>query len=52
MGHISMLCSIENYVLRYKSAYYKVITVYGERVQYSVFFAVIPILCIDSILYI
>ena len=37
MGHISMLCGIENYVLRYKSAYYKVITVYGERVQYSVF---------------
>ena len=40
------------YVLRYKSAYYKVITDYVERIQYSVFFAVVTTLCIDSILYI
>ena len=37
MGHISMFCGIENYVLPYKSAYYKVIPDYGKRVQYSVF---------------
>ena len=53
MGRISMLCGIENYVLRYKSVYYKVIPDYRKRVQYSVFsfFAVVTILCIDSILY-
>ena len=34
-GHISMLCGIENYVLRYKSAYYEVIPDYRET--YSVF---------------
>ena len=54
MGRISMFCGVENYVLRYKSAYYKVIPV-SENVlstQYSVFFAVVTILCIDSILYI
>ena len=37
MGRISMFCGVENYVLRYKSAYYKVITDYVERIQYSVF---------------
>ena len=37
MGRISMLCGIENYVLRYKSVYYKVIPDYRKRVQYSVF---------------
>ena len=55
MGRISMFCSMENYVLSYKSAYYKVITVFGKLIQYSViqfFFAVVTILCIDSILYI
>ena len=26
MGRISMFCGVENYVLRYKSVYYKVIT--------------------------
>ena len=54
MGRISMFYGIENYVLRYKSEYYKVITDYGKRIQYSVFsfFAVVTILCIDSILYI
>ena len=52
MGRISMFCGIENYVLRYKSEYYKVIIDYGKRIQYSVFFAVVTILCIDSILYI
>ena len=52
MGRISMFYGIENYVLRYKSVYYKVITDYGKRIQYSVFFAVVTILCIDSILYI
>ena len=35
MGRISMFCGIENYVLPYKSVYYKVITDY--RVTYSVF---------------
>ena len=35
MGCISMLCGIENYVLQYKSAYYKVIPDYTET--YSVF---------------
>ena len=35
MGRISMFCGMENYVLSYKSAYYKVITDY--RVTYSVF---------------
>ena len=30
-----MFCGIENYVLRYKSAYYEVIPDYGET--YSVF---------------
>jgi CRISPR/Cas system-associated endoribonuclease Cas2 len=52
MGRISMFCGVENYVLRYKSVYYKVITDYVERIQYSVFFAVVATLCIDSILYI
>mgnify|MGYP006981106251 CR=1 FL=1 len=52
MGHISMLCGIENSVLLYKSVYYEVITDYGKLIQYSVFFAVVTILCIDSILYI
>ena len=52
MGRISMFCGVENYVLRYKSAYYKAITDYVERIQYSVFFAVVTTLCIDSILYI
>ena len=37
MGRISMFCGVENYVLRYKSVYYKVITDYVERIQYSVF---------------
>ncbi len=32
-----MLCSIENYVLLYKSVYYEVITDYGKLIQYSVF---------------
>ena len=55
MGRISMFCCMENYVLSYKSAYYKVITDYVETYSvfsYSVFFAVVTILCIDSILYI
>ena len=30
MGHISMFCGIENYVLPYKSVYYKVIPDYVE----------------------
>ena len=37
MGRISMFCGVENYVLRYKSAYYEVISVFGKRTQYSVF---------------
>ena len=41
MGRISMFCGIENYVLRYKSEYYKVIIDYGKRIQYSVFFAIV-----------
>ena len=50
-------CGIENYVLRYKSAYYEVIPDCMETysvfsIQYSVFFALVTILCIDSILYI
>ena len=57
MGRISMFCGIENYVLRYKSAYYEVIPDYEKTysvfsIQYSVFFAVVFILCIDNILYI
>ena len=52
MGRISMFCGVENSVLRYKPVYYKVITDYVERTQYSVFFAVVTTLCIDSILYI
>ena len=36
MGRISMFCGMENYVLSYKSAYYKVITVFGKLIQYSV----------------
>ena len=54
MERISMFCGVENYVLRYKSVYYKVITDYVERIQYSVFsfFALVTILCINSILYI
>ena len=35
MGRISMFFGIENYILRYKSAYYEVIPDYGET--YSVF---------------
>ena len=31
MGRISMFCGMENYVLSYKSAYYKVITVFREN---------------------
>ena len=31
MGRISMFCDIENYVLSYKSVYYRVITDYGKR---------------------
>ena len=41
MRRISMFCGIENYVLLYKSAYYKVITYFAGNVfsiQYSVFF--------------
>ena len=54
MRCISMFCGIENYVLLYKSAHYEVIPDYGNvlSTQYSVFFAVVTILCIDSILYI
>ncbi len=37
MGRISMFCGVENYVLHYKPVYYKVITDYVERIQYSVF---------------
>ena len=37
MGRISMFCDIGNYVLLYKSVYYKVITDYGKLIQYSVF---------------
>ena len=37
MGRISMFFGMENYVLSYKSAYYKVITVVCKRTQYSVF---------------
>ena len=55
MGRISMFLRVENYVLPYKSAYYIVIPGYMET--YSVFsiqffFALVTILCIDSILYI
>ena len=54
MERISMFCGVENYVLRYKPVYYKVITDYVERIQYSVFsfFRCCCTLCIDSILYI
>ena len=55
MRCISMLLRHRNYVLLYKSAHYEVIPDYGKRTQYSVlsfFFAVVTILCIDSILYI
>ena len=31
MWRISMFCDIENYVLSYKSVYYRVITDYGKR---------------------
>ena len=37
MERISMFCGVENYVLRYKSVYYKVIPDYEKRTQYSVF---------------
>lgn len=37
MERISMFCGVENYVLRYKPVYYKVITDCVERIQYSVF---------------
>ena len=52
-----MFLRVENYVLPYKSAYYIVIPGYMETysvfsIQYSVFFALVTILCIDSILYI
>ena len=55
MGRISMFLRYRSCVLLYKSAYYKVITYLQET--YSVlstqfFFAVVTILCIDSILYI
>ena len=36
MGRISMFCGIENYVFPCISAYYKVITVFWKRIQYSV----------------
>ena len=54
MERISMFCGVENYVLRYKPVYYKVITDYVNvfSIQYSVFFAVVATLCIDGILYI
>lgn len=55
MRCISMFCGIENYVLLYKSAYYKVITYFAETCSvFSIqfFFAVVTTLCIDSILYI
>ena len=52
MGTSLCFCCIENYVLLHKSVYYEVITDYGKLFQYSVFFAVGTILCIDSILYI
>ena len=55
MGRISMFLRYRSCVLLYKSAYYKVITYFAGNVlstQYSVFFAVVTILCIDSILYI
>ena len=57
MGRISMFLRYRSCVLLYKSAYYKVITYLQETysvlsTQYSVFFAVVTILCIDSILYI
>ena len=55
MGRISMFCGVENCVLRYKPVYYKVITDYRVTYSvfsYSVFFAVVSTLCIDSILYI
>ena len=52
MRCISMLLRHRTYVLLYKSAHYEVIPDYGKRTQYSVFFAVVTILCIDSILYI
>ena len=49
-----MFYGLENYVLRYKSVYYKVIADYENvfSIQYSVFFAVVTIRYIDSILYI
>ena len=49
-----MFYGLENYVLRYKSVYYKVIADYGNvfSIQYSVFFALVTILYIESILYI
>ena len=54
MRRISMFCGIENYVFLYKSAHYEVIPVLRNvfSIQYSVFFAVVTTLCIDSILYI
>ena len=49
-----MFYGLENYFLRYKSVFYEVIADYENvySIQYSVFFAVVTILCIDSILYI
>ena len=49
-----MFYGLENYVLRYKSVFYEVIADYGNvfSIQYSVFFAVVTIRYIDSILYI
>ena len=48
------VCGIENYVLLYKSAYYEVIPFTRNlfSIQYSVFFALVTILYIESILYI
>ena len=53
-GRISMFYGLENYVLRYKSVFYEVIADYWNvfSIQYSVFFAVVTIRYIDSILYI
>ena len=36
MWRISMFCGIENYVFPCILAYYKVITVFWKRIQYSV----------------
>ena len=55
MGRISMFCGIENYVF---SMYISILQSNNRFLEtysvfsYSVFFAVVTILCIDSILYI